>query len=68
MNGLPTFLQGEKFKEMQEKLDARKYDTAVLALCKDGDLCNGTVRLAEISTMMLVLPAALVLISFFLRL
>ena len=36
--------------------------------CKSEDLCNGSSRMAEISIMMILLPASLVLISFFSRL
>jgi hypothetical protein len=35
------------------------------SFCNDADLCNGSGRLAEISTMKILLPASLVLFIYF---
>jgi hypothetical protein len=40
-------------------------DGIYFRICNDKTLCNGSSRLAEISTMMILLPAYLLLISFF---
>jgi len=70
--GLVTELRlsylNKEFKEIQDMSHGRKENDVIFAFCNGEELCNGTVRLAEISNMMIVLPAALVLISFFLRL
>jgi hypothetical protein len=59
---------GDKdFKGQQEQPAGRQSDDFFLAAyyCKS-DLCNGSGRLAEMSTMMILVPASLVLfISFF---
>nr|AGM32091.1 hypothetical protein [Coptotermes formosanus] len=60
--------ENKQLSKIQELLAARKYNNIVAHVC-DRDLCNGSVRLAEISSMMILLPASLVLlISFFSRL
>jgi len=60
--------QPEDIPQLQAYLLGRQWNEAVLNFCKDKDLCNGSGRLAEISTMMILLPASLVLlISFFSR-
>jgi len=64
----PNFQQKE-LKELQNSLAARQAKEIIYSFCNDRDLCNGSSRLAEISTMMILLPASLVLlISFFSRL
>jgi hypothetical protein len=61
--------KGEIHKGLEERLAGRKFNDYILAFCNGADLCNGSGRLAEISTMMILLPASLVLlISFFSRL
>jgi hypothetical protein len=60
--------QIEGFKGQQEHRDVRKY-VIIFTYCTGEDLCNGTGRLAEISTMMILLPAfSLLFISFFSKL
>jgi hypothetical protein len=59
----------ELHKELQEHLAGRKLNDVAAYFCNSADLCNGSGRLAEISTMMILLPASLVLlISYFSRL
>jgi len=59
----------EILKGLEERLAGRSGKDVILAFCNGGDYCNGSGRLAEISTMMILLPASLVLlISFFSRL
>ena len=58
----------EDSKELLTYLALKKLNVVNLNFCKDKALCNGSGRLAEISTMMILLPASLViLISLFSR-
>jgi ABC-type lipopolysaccharide export system ATPase subunit len=57
------------WKGIPEMLAEIQITDVAVALCKGEDLCNGSGRRAEISTMMILLPASLLLlISFLLRL
>ena len=67
VTGLTLSYQDTEFKAIQKMPPVRKNNDVIFAFCNGEDLCNGTVRLAEISNMMIVLPAALVLISFFFK-
>jgi hypothetical protein len=61
--------QDKKVEGQQVEPAGRQVLEAIASYCNDADLCNGSVRLAEISTMKILLPASLVLlISFFSRL
>jgi hypothetical protein len=61
--------QDKEFKALQDHLAGRTVKQIVYHYCNDTNLCNGSGRLAEISTMKILLPASLVLlISFFSRL
>jgi hypothetical protein len=62
-------LTSEGFKELHKRADGTVSYELNLSVCGDADLCNGSGRLAEMSTLMILLPASLVLlISFFSRL
>jgi hypothetical protein len=68
-SGLTVSSLSTENKKFQEILAGRENNDAVLHYCNAADLCNGSGRLAEISTMMILLPASLVLlISYFSRL
>jgi hypothetical protein len=75
--------QYEVFKGLQEQLTGRKNNDINVVFCNGADLCNGygaglcnctgtcngSGRLADVSTMMILLPASLALLtSFFSRL
>jgi hypothetical protein len=62
-------LRDEDFKALNLTLAGGELKLISINYCNDADLCNGAARLAEISTMKILLPASLVLlISFFSRL
>jgi hypothetical protein len=54
-------------KELQHYIDGREIINEFLHICNNVDLCNGSGRLAEIFTITILLPACLVLLSFFSR-
>jgi len=64
----PDF-QDKELKELQDRLAGREPDSVSTYVCNDRNFCNGSDRLAEISTMMILLSASTVLaITFFSRL
>ena len=63
------YLLLSQHKEYKDRLAGRQVKEIIISFCNDRNLCNGSSRLAEISTMMTLLPASLaLLISFFSRL
>ena len=65
---LISFFQNEGFEGLQEHRAGRNF-IVTTDYCDDKDLCNGTGRLAAISTMMILFQSSLVLlISLFSRL
>jgi hypothetical protein len=68
LSGISPAFEDTVLIGLKLRLAAERLNTAILKLCNDRDLCNGSGRLAEISTMMILIPASLVLIiSFFSR-
>jgi len=59
--------RANEFQRLNESLVGRNNNNVVMFYCDNANLCNGSGRLAEISTMMILLPASL-FICFFARL
>ena len=61
--------KADVFQGLNESLVPRSNNNVDMFFCNNADLCNGSRRLAEISTMMILLPASIIFfISFFLKL
>jgi len=63
----PAISIADEFQRLNESLVGRNNNIVAMFFCHNADLCNGSGRLAEISTMMILLPASL-FICFFARL
>jgi hypothetical protein len=61
---LPDFQPGT-LKGQQDRQDCIGWNKIILNICKDRTWCNGSGILAEICTMMILLPTALVIIIYF---
>ena len=66
---LHYLFKDKEWEGIPQMLAETQITDVTVALCNGADLCNGSGRRPEISTMTILLPASLLLlISFFLRL
>jgi len=62
-------ISDDVYQGLNESLVGRRNNAFAIFICNNANLCNGSGRLAEISTMKILLPVSLVfLISFFSKL